>query len=55
MFDNVQALIVSKADFKIEKSSKVLAYDISLRNAILKSIMPTEVGGHEFVLMDKMI
>lgn len=37
-------------NLKIEKSSKVLAYDISLRNAILKSVMPHEVKGREFTL-----
>lgn len=37
-------------DFKIEKSSNVLSYDISLRNAILKAVMPNEIKGKEFTL-----
>jgi outer membrane biosynthesis protein TonB len=37
-------------NFKIEKSSNIFAYDMSLRNAILQSIMPNEVRCREFVL-----
>ncbi|MDR3646123.1 MAG: TonB C-terminal domain-containing protein [Candidatus Babeliales bacterium] len=54
---NVECKVNIKVDkdgkvenFKIEKSSNILAYDISLRNAILKTTMPTEVKGREFIL-----
>jgi len=37
-------------DLKFEKSSKVLIYDISLKNAILKTIMPNELKNRDFTL-----